>query len=308
MQGDGEIVVVDVPKILENAFGLAAGVDEDQRGAVRLDELIDLAQRIARRMAGPRHALAAFEHGDIGRGAGFGDDEIGQCGSAALRHHETAQIVGLGHGRRQADAGEIRREAKQPRQAEREQIAAFRGHQRVQLIEDHALERTEQIRRVGGGQQQRHLLRRRQQNLRRIAALALALRARRIAGARLDADRQPHLGNRRFQIARDIDGERLERRNVERVQPALAADAAAGGDKRGRVGREVGGVDASLTLDPLPPSPTRGRERSRKRRGTRLLRSTPPGSAKIPPASCRRRSARSAAPSARPRALAKSSS
>ena len=136
MQRDGEIVVVDVPKILENAFGLAAGVDEDQRGAVRLDERINFAQRIARRMAGPRHALVAVEHGDIGRGAGFGDDEIGQRGSAALRHHETAKIVGLGHGRRQADAGELRRQAKQPRQAEREQIAAFRGHQRMQLIEN----------------------------------------------------------------------------------------------------------------------------------------------------------------------------
>ena len=32
MQRDREIVVVEVPEILENAFGLAAGVDEDQRG------------------------------------------------------------------------------------------------------------------------------------------------------------------------------------------------------------------------------------------------------------------------------------
>src|SRR5580704_9605711 len=78
--------------------------------AVRLDERIDFAQRITRRMAGPRHALTALEHGDIGRGAGFGDDEIGQCGPAALRHHETAQIVGLRHSRRQPDAGELRRQ------------------------------------------------------------------------------------------------------------------------------------------------------------------------------------------------------
>ncbi len=153
------------------------------------------------------------------------------AGAAALRHHETAQIVGLGYRRREPDAGELRREAKQPRQAEREQIAALRGHQRVQLVEDHALERAEQIRRVGGGEQQRHLLRRGQQNLRRIATLALALRGRRVAGAGLDADRQPHLGNRRFQIARDIDGKRLERRDVERVQAAVAADAAAGRDE-----------------------------------------------------------------------------
>ena len=32
MQGDGQIVVVDAPQFLEGAFGLTAGVDEDQRG------------------------------------------------------------------------------------------------------------------------------------------------------------------------------------------------------------------------------------------------------------------------------------
>ena len=101
----------------------------------------------------------------------------------------------------------------------------------MQFVEDHALERAEQIGRVGGGKQQRQLLRRGQQNLRRIAALALALGGRRVAGARLDADRQPHLGDRRFQVARDIDGQRLERRDVERVQTALAAHPAAGGDE-----------------------------------------------------------------------------
>ena len=167
-----------------------------------------------------------------------------RAASAALRHHETAQLVGLGHRRRQADAGEIRRQAKQPRQTEREQIAALRGHQRMQLVEDDALERAEQIRRVGGREQQRQLLRRGQQDFRRIAALALALRARRIAGARLDADRQPHLGDRRFQIARDIDGERLERRDVERVQPALAAHVAAGGDAAFRRCSLFAAVDA----------------------------------------------------------------
>ena len=122
-------------------------------------------------------------------------------------------------------------EAKQPRQAEREQIAALRGDQRMQLVEDDALERAEQIRRVSGGEQQRQLLRRGEQDLRRVAALALALRGRRVAGARLDADRQAHLGDRRFQVARDIDGERLERRDVERVQAALAAHVAAGRDE-----------------------------------------------------------------------------
>ncbi len=77
MQRDREIVVVDVPEILKNAFGLAARIDEDQRGAVRLDELIHFAKRVARRMAGPGQPLARIEHRHIGRGAAFGDDEIG---------------------------------------------------------------------------------------------------------------------------------------------------------------------------------------------------------------------------------------
>ena len=123
------------------------------------------------------------------------------------------------------------RQAEQPRQAERQKIAALGNDERVQFVEDHALERAEQIRRVGGCQQQRELLRRRQQNLRRIAALALALRGRGVAGAGLDADRQPHLGDRRFEIARDVDRERLERRDVKRMQPAVATKVAAGGNQ-----------------------------------------------------------------------------
>jgi len=54
-------------------------------------------------------------------------------------------------------------------------------------------------------------------------ALSQAARRRRIAGPRLDADGQCHLCNRRFQVARNVDRERLERRNVERVQRRLAA-------------------------------------------------------------------------------------
>ena len=101
----------------------------------------------------------------------------------------------------------------------------------MQFVEDHALERAEQIGRVGGGEQQRQLLRRRQQDLRRIAPLPLALGDRRVAGARLDADRQPHLGDGRFEVARDVDRERLQRRDVERMQPALAPHVAAGGEE-----------------------------------------------------------------------------
>ena len=100
----------------------------------------------------------------------------------------------------------------------------------MQLVEDDALERAEEIGRIGRGQNQRQLLRRREQDVRRVAALALPLCGRRIAGAGFDANRQCHLGDRSLQVAGDVDGERLERRDVERVQPAPTPNATAGGN------------------------------------------------------------------------------
>ena len=100
----------------------------------------------------------------------------------------------------------------------------------MQLVEHDALERSEQERRVVGGQQQRQLLRRGEQDVRRVAPLPLPPRHRGVAGAGLDFDRQRHLGDRRFKIARDIDRERLQRRDIKRVEAAAALHAAPGGD------------------------------------------------------------------------------
>src|SRR5512132_335112 len=77
MQGDGAVVVVDVPELLKDALGLAAGVDEDERGPMLLDQPVDLRERVARRMAGPGKTLARIEHAHIRCGAAFRDDEIG---------------------------------------------------------------------------------------------------------------------------------------------------------------------------------------------------------------------------------------
>ena len=96
-----------------------------------------------------------------------------------------------------------RRQPPQPRQTERQEIAALGGDQRMQFVEHDALQRGEQKRRVVRRQQQRQLFRRGEQNIRRIAPLPLPPRHRRIAGAGLDLDRQAHLGDRRLQIARD---------------------------------------------------------------------------------------------------------
>ena len=233
MERDCQCVVVHPPELLENALGLAAGVDEDQRGAVSPDQLVYLAERVTGGVAGPWHALGGIEHGDLGLGAALRHDEIGRGGAVfRLRHQKATQIVRLGHSRGQSHAGEIGRQLEQPRQAERKQIAAFRRHQCVQLIEHDPLERAEQVRRIGCRQYQCELLGSGEQDMRRVAPLALSLRGRGVAGAGLDPDRQRHFGHRPLQIARDIDRERLERRDVKRVQAARPADLAASGDMR----------------------------------------------------------------------------
>jgi hypothetical protein len=94
-----------------------------------------------------------------------------RCGTRSGR-----KFFRLRDGRREADAARLGARRAQPRETQREQIAALRGDQRMQLVEDDALERAEQIWRVGRREQQRQLLGRGEQDLRRIAALALALR------------------------------------------------------------------------------------------------------------------------------------
>ncbi len=174
MQRDGEVVVVDAPELLEQVFGLAAGVDKNERGLVVFDEAVDFAQRMARRMAGPGQMLLCVEHGDARLRAAFGEDQIGQRFAARrLRHQIAAEIIGAGDRGRQADGDELRRQREQAREIERQQIAAFGGDERMQFVEHDALERTEQIGRVGGGEQQCELLGRGEQDVGRLAALSL---------------------------------------------------------------------------------------------------------------------------------------
>ena len=232
MQRNREAVVVHAPEILEQHFGLAAGVDEDQRGLVALDQVIHFTERMARGVAGPGQAFFGVEHLDHRRRGAAGHDDIGRHFLAlALRHQKPRQRFRFGHRCGQADRAHFRRQPPQPRQAERQQIATLGGDERMQLVEHDAFERGEQERGVVGGQQQRQLLGRGEQDVRRIAPLPLPPRHRRIAGAGLDLDRQPHLGNRRLQIARNVDGQRLQRRDVEGVQAAGALHTAAGGDE-----------------------------------------------------------------------------
>ena len=86
MQRDRKPVVVDAPQRVEDHLGLAAGVDEHERGLVPPDQLVDRREGVARGVAGPGQVLARLQHRDVRLGAARGDDQIG----AALRHARAA--------------------------------------------------------------------------------------------------------------------------------------------------------------------------------------------------------------------------
>ena len=153
VQRDREIVVVVAPQRLEQHLGLGARVDEHERHAVGLDRLVDLGQRIAGRMSGPRQLGFGLEDRHVGLEPGADLDDLGEprTALALVRHQERRQLRRPRHGRGQPDGDEIGRQRAQPREIERQEIAALGRGERVQLVDDHGLERAEQRRRHRDG-------------------------------------------------------------------------------------------------------------------------------------------------------------
>ena len=98
----------------------------------------------------------------------------------------------------------------------------------MQLVQHEVSERAEESARVRIGQEKRQLLGRRHQDVGRLAALALTAVLRRVAGARFDGNGEAHFGDGHFEIALHVDGERLQGRDVERVERALSRRRAGG--------------------------------------------------------------------------------
>ena len=108
--------------------------------------------------------------------------------------------------------------------------AALGRHQRVDLVDDQRVEAAERLAGVRG-QQQVERLRRRDDDVGRLADEAGALAGRRVAGADQDAGHADRLaparrglrdaGDRRPQVALDVDGQRLERGDVDDPAAAL---------------------------------------------------------------------------------------
>ena len=91
----------------------------------------------------------------------------------------------------------------------------------MQFVEHHIAQVAEEALRLLAGNQQCHLFRRGEQNVGRAQFLPLALGNRRIARAVLDGDGKPHLLDGLAEIALDIDRQRLQRRDIERVDALI---------------------------------------------------------------------------------------
>jgi hypothetical protein len=170
-------------------------------------------------MARPGDLLVLGQHDrDLGLGAGIADHERDRLG-IAVRRQPALEGLGIGDGRRQADPPEAGCDHLEPGQRQREQVAALAGGKGVDLVDDDGRKTGEQGEAVLVAQKQAQRFRRGQQDLRRPHPLARLAVGGRVAGARLDPDRQRHLGDRRQEVALHVDRERLQRRDVERVQP-----------------------------------------------------------------------------------------
>ena len=223
MQGDRQVVVVRLPQRLEDHLGLAARVDEDQRQLCPLQLVVEFRDGIERGMAGPGHALRRLEDADVGCRTWLPHDQRHR--RLARRRKPGAQGVGIGDGGREPDAARLRRMRGHARQGQREQHAALRGHHGMQFVEDDGAQVLQQMCGMRIGHHERHLLRRGDQDVGRVLALAHALVLRRVAGAGLDGDGQPHLPDGCLEVAGDVHRQRLERRNIERVDAAAACAA-----------------------------------------------------------------------------------
>ena len=218
MQRDRQPIVVDRPEPVEQHLGLAAGVDEQQRGAVLLDDLVKRRHGVGGGMSGPGDAIVGGEDFEFGLGAAAGGQQVRRSLWHWQRDPVAQQVRPRDRGAERRDA-QSRRDSGKTRNGEREQFAALAGDQCMQFVKDDAAERAEQPGVVGVAEQQGDLLWRGKQDMRRIVALALAPSRGRIAGAGLYLDLELHFGNGVDQVAGDVDGQGLERRNVQRVQP-----------------------------------------------------------------------------------------
>ena len=265
-------------------LGQATGIHEHQRRVMLADELEQHGRdrrpdrvahlRVTRRrtfqqtgvdgLAQLTHVLDGHHHLEVeglahagiddGDGPGVPLAGVEVTGATA---QESGDLVEGTLGRRQADA--LRRplgEPLQPLQREREMGAPLGAGHGVDLVDHHVLDRLQDLSRVRG-QHEIQRLGRGDEDVGRVACDVAAVAGGRVAGARRRAQRrhlppgplglQGDAGERRPQVAIDVVGQRLQRRDVEDAAPLLLGrrvvgeqaidDPKEGGQRLARAGR-----------------------------------------------------------------------
>ena len=150
VDADRQLLFVLLPQILEYQLGQAAGVAEDQRGAMRLDLLHHLRCCIAPRMAGPRHPPLRQHDRDLRLGPRIALHDRHRI-DIAIGRQPAAIPVRIGDGGGERDAAHRRRQQRQPRHAQAQQIATLAGGEGVHLVDHDRLQVREQPGGIGVG-------------------------------------------------------------------------------------------------------------------------------------------------------------
>ena len=222
MQRDRQIVVVVAPQLMEQHLGLRARIDEDQRHAMRLDRLRRSRAAHSAPSARPRAARHSESRMAMSARAPSPATTISASRVGALplmRHQKGGKLVGPRHRRRQADRRQARANAcaAAPDRAPADRRACWRRARAARRGSTYS-ERAEQLGRAFDATA----------SARSAPAWSAECRA---AGWRWRARREGGVSPVRVssligspisatgigQIARDVDGERLERRDIERV-------------------------------------------------------------------------------------------
>ena len=199
---------------------LRAGVVKDQRDPVTAHLIQNRRNRVDPAAASPWGKFLGLQHGDVGIGAGIGVKDVARVGVTGQQMRDGRRILDR---RGKPDAAHVGAKLLQTRQRQPQLIAALAVRQRMDFVDDDTFETGKGARGILVGTKQREALRRRQQDMRRVGTLPTLARGRRVPGAVLHPDRQVHIGNRGGEVAPDVRRQRLERRNIERVEPLMPA-------------------------------------------------------------------------------------
>ena len=235
MDADRQIVFVHIPQQLEDEFGEETRVCEDERGLVALDLVVQLRDRPTPGMPAPRHALFERQQDiDIWLRALLAFDQLDGI-HISPRGKPSAKPRRVSHGGRQRHPLHIGRYRLQSAEAECEQIATLSGGEGMHFVHDDPLQSFEHLEAIGIAQQQREAFRRGQQDMRRLCPLAFLAVRRCVPAASFDLYVEPDLFNRREQISLHIMRQRLQRRDIERVQTVM--QLAPIQPRRGKIGQ-----------------------------------------------------------------------